>query len=179
MADFSDEWDMAEVEEAEKRAFDECYPGGVLPFQGPRDPLSNFYPCEIAYGGRTFSSAEQLYQYRKCVCHRDYLTAELVMRTKTARESKAAARNVVEFSADWDRVAVMREVAACKYRQVPEVRRELLERHRDAYIVEAVRGDLFWSCGYDKRRAASVHPTLYPGRNEMGRIWMRVREREI
>ncbi len=156
MADFSDEWDMAEVEEAEKRAFDECYSGGVLPFQGPRDPLSNFYPCEIAYGGRTFSSSEQLYQYRKCVCHRDYLTAELVMRTKTARESKAAARSVVESSAGWDRVAVMREVAACKYRQVPEVRREL-ERHPAVYIVVRV---LSFQVPVVTIPVSSIHPIL-------------------
>ena len=43
-------------------------------------------------------------------------------------------------------------------------------------IVEAVPGDVFWSCGLDKEAAAKTDPDYYPGKNILGKILMKIRD---
>ncbi len=172
-------WDreMISAVEASEKVATEATDIDVLAFQGFKDPLSNFFPCTLTDNSRTFSSAEQMYQYTKAIYHRDYTSARLILNVKRAYDCKKVSKRV-RVSDAWlnERVDILKDIAEKKYLQVPEVR-SILARHTNSYIAEAVPGECFWSCGYDKWKARRINPKLYPGRNEMGRIWMCIRDK--
>ena len=59
--------------------------------------------------------------------------------------------------------------------QVEEVQEALLNSG-EKLIVEAVRGDYYWSSGLDKKTAVTTDPDHWPGLNMMGKILMKIRK---
>ena len=45
----------------------------------------------------------------------------------------------------------------------------------DRLIVEAVPGDVYWSCGLDKEAASKTDPKHFPGQNMLGKLYMEIR----
>lgn len=77
-----------------------------------------------------------------------------------------AHEHVESVRADWDdlRVGVMYWICRLKLEQNPYVGQKLRQTG-DLYIVEDSPADFFWGCGPNG-----------DGRNELGRIWMRLRD---
>ena len=61
-------------------------------FIGRNSFLSNFYVCSILAWGRSFTTVEAEYMYRKCVFYEDMETAEKVVATRTGLQAKTIAR---------------------------------------------------------------------------------------
>lgn len=130
--------------------------GKIGSFTGEYRFLSNFYTC-------IGSSVEHLYQALKCA---DPEEARAVMSSPTPGKAKRLGRRVTMRS-DWEqvKVSIMTELVRMKF-QDQDLRSRLLATG-DAELVEGNDwGDSFW--GFDWK--------LQSGRNELGKILMRVRE---
>ena len=68
------------------KAYTEKFEDGVV-FKSYKNPLSNYFQCELQYEDNIFHSSEQLYQFLKCNIAAKHLTIA-VLNTKTAAESK-------------------------------------------------------------------------------------------
>ena len=80
--------------------------------------------------------------------------------------SDFANQHKAEEEPNWDdkKVVIMEEIVRCKLAQHDLVR-ETLIASGDRYIVEMNDDDSFWGWGSDRQ-----------GRNELGKIWMRLRD---
>ena len=79
----------------------ECLGGKGIAFQSVHAPLSNLYPCNIAYRGRVFLSAEGALQHtRATICNR-LGEARLIEFERDAYRVKSIAYDL-PHSRDWD-----------------------------------------------------------------------------
>ena len=69
----------------------------------------------------------------------------------------------------------MKEIIKAKAEQVDEVKKTLLDSE-DRIIVEAVPGELYWSCGLGKEAASKTDPKHFPGQNMLGKLFMELRK---
>ena len=116
--------------------------------------------------GLDFDTAEAAYHWSKfpddpALCHRILLARSAHEAFKLAEANRAATRP------DWAdvRVSVMEDILREKTLQHEYVRRKLLETG-DRELVEDSWRDSFWGWGPDRA-----------GENQLGKAWMRIRER--
>lgn len=132
-------------------------------------PFSNFSAFRVAIWGVDFDTSEHAYHWAK------FNTGEadgqsiqhMVRYSCSAHEAfKVAEINRNWRRLDWDdvKVGVMEEILRAKLAQHEYVRRKLLQTG-DREIVENSWRDSFWGWGPNK-----------DGRNELGKLWMRLRE---
>lgn len=105
----------------------------IVAFKGPKDILSNFYPCEIFWSqdnttALCFQSVEHLYQYRKAIFHGCTKIAADILNAQSAYMAKISARNIC-VSKEWRFVNldVMYQILMLKFLQVDEFRDVLLK----------------------------------------------------
>ena len=93
-----------------------------------------------------------------------------------ACEAKRMAK-ILPKGGGWEarRVDVMRQIINMKAASVPEYRAALLTAKET--IVEAVHGDLYWSCGLSKEDVRWAETRDWPGENTMGKLHMELREK--
>ena len=60
----------------------------VTKVQGSQCVMSNFYPCQITVGGKTFPSAEHYYQFRKAQHHSKTALSRRILQAPTASQAK-------------------------------------------------------------------------------------------
>ena len=140
----------------------------IMPFQGQNDILSNFYPCSINIHGILAKSSEHAYQYVKAFRRGDLDTAKKIKDAPNALMAKKLA-NELPYSQKWadEKVGVMKQILQEKAKQVPEFKDELLNS-QSLPLVEAVRGELFWSSGFNKQDTRTTKKKFWPGKNTMG-----------
>ena len=68
-----------------------------------------------------------------------------------------------------EKVGFMKEILVAITKSSQEFRQSLLESI-DMHLVEAVKSDIFWSCGLNPGDSASTIPPYYPGQNQLGRL---------
>ena len=127
--------------------------------------LSNFMPCTIVLGGRSYPSVEHAYMSAKSEDIQWKLTCadESIKPGKIKKMSKNIA--VVD---NWDsvKVEVMQECLNQKFNQEPF--KTLLLETGDAFIQEGnYWGDTFWG----------VDLNLKKGENRLGKLIMEIREK--
>ncbi|MFA5932608.1 MAG: NADAR family protein [Microgenomates group bacterium] len=128
--------------------------------------FSNFSSFQVEWKGRVWQTSEHAYQ----ASHFFETTPELVEEifvAKSAHEAfKIAKANTGRAPEDWDekKVAVMEDIVRHKLEQNPYIMHKLLQTG-DREIVEDSPKDAFWGWGKDRN-----------GRNELGKIWMKLRE---
>lgn len=146
----------------------------VTAFQGSNDVLSNFYPCDINIHGILAKSAEHAYQYTKCIRRGKLDIAKKVMNAENALAAKKLSREL-PYDSKWNdqKAEVMYDIIVEKTKQVPEFKEELLSSKRT--IVEAVRGDFYWSSGLNKTDTLNTKLKYWPGENKMGSILMKIK----
>ena len=149
---------------------------GVTAFQGALDPLSNFYLSPIRYAGKEFKSSEHAYQWKKAVTSGELELAEKIEKARLARDAKWLAAEV-KVSEEFleNREKIMFGILEAKFRDVSDYRAAL--EGSGEVIVEAVRNDMFWSCGLSKDRAVRVPPERWPGENRLGRLHQQLKDR--
>ena len=135
---------------------------------GPYGCFSNFSPHPIAIDGVVWPTAEHFYQAHKLVGTTD---APLMAKIRSAATPEAAAAIGREpcriIRPDWERakLEVMERAVLTKFSTHRDIR-EILLATGDAELVENSPRDCFWGCGQDGT-----------GRNELGKLLVRVRER--
>ncbi len=46
----------------------------------------------------------------------------------------------------------------------------------DKTIAEGVSYETLWSCGLSKEAASNTDPDYWPGKNRLGKLWMKIRK---
>jgi ribA/ribD-fused uncharacterized protein len=132
-------------------------------FRGDLYFLSNFYPCEIQYNGRTYHNSEAAFQAAKFPDHPEAIQQEFCR--ANAAEAKRLGRTYGPLRLDWDAVKdqIMFDILKEKFKQ-PDLRKMLLDTG-DLHLEETNDwGDTYWGTVNGK------------GQNKLGVILMQIRE---
>lgn len=139
------------------------------------EPYTNFTPCKIRIGDKTFKSSEQAFMYQKAVFFDDYEMAEKIYAAETPKEAKAFGRLVQHFDEKaWSKVSyrIMEWVLRYKFNQNSWMVGELFGPFGKGYVdktfVEASPYDRIWGIGYGAA-SALMHKNNW-GENKLGRI---------
>ena len=142
-----------------------------IQFRGGNSYLSNFYACRIRVWGREFHTVESAYQWKKCVHHKDWKTADNMIATRTGLQAKYLSRSIrekVHLREGWSRqrYSVMHTLIVVKFCD-QHLRKRLLATG-DSDLLEWVKSrEGFWGAlTYDGRT----------GQNMLGKLLMQVRE---
>lgn len=138
-----------------------CLMNKIDKFDGEYRFLSNFYPCNVSYGGLLFLSSEAAFQAAKCKNE----SGKVFFQYMSAIEAKQSGKKV-PIRGDWDRIKtlVMSEVVHAKFSQ-NKLLRDLLIATGDAELIEGnTWGDTVWG----------VCNGI--GENRLGKILMKERE---
>lgn len=130
-------------------------------FTGDHSFLSNFHPSPVALDGETYTTVEHAFQAAKT---RDPAARKRIREAKTPGSAKALGRRV-QLRTDWEdvKVEIMTDLVRQKFTAHPDLATKLLGT-RGAELVEGnTWGDRFWGMSRGT------------GRNELGRILMKVR----
>lgn len=141
--------------------------GSIVGFY-PREfyVFDNFSSFQVDWRGLRWPTSEHAYQASHFFETAPEL-AEQIYSARSAHEAyKLAKANGDKAPENWEeiKVGIMEDICRCKLQQNPYVREKLLLT-LDYEIVEDSPKDSFWGWGADRQ-----------GRNELGKIWMRLRD---
>ena len=131
--------------------------------------FSNFSSFQVEWRGRLWPTSEHAYQ----ASHFFETAPDLVEKIYTARSAheafKIAKANADKAPSNWHniKVSIMENICWHKLQQHDYVQRKLLQT-KDLPMVEDSPKDSFWGWGEDRQ-----------GRNELGKVWMRLRDKFI
>jgi hypothetical protein len=128
--------------------------------------FSNFSSFSVRWKGRLWQTSEHAYQAAHFLKTAPNL-AEKIYKAKSAHEAyKIAKANADRAPKDWHekKAAIMEEIVRNKLRQNPYILHKLIQTG-SRRIVEDSPKDSFWGWGKDRN-----------GRNELGKIWMKMRK---
>lgn len=126
--------------------------------------LSNFSAFAVMYDGQLWPTSEHAYQAMK---FGDGMRQEMIRRCTSAHAAMTLAREWRHYETeDWldVKVLIMEGICRSKMLQHEYIRKKLLKTG-DRELIEASPVDAFWGWGPNR-----------DGRNELGKIWMRLRE---
>lgn len=129
--------------------------------------FSNLSSFQVEWQDRVWMTSEHAYQAAKFFDTAPEIVEE-IYRAKSAHEAKKIMeRNRDKEEPDWQakKVGVMEDICFHKLNQNPYIQKKLQETG-DKEIVEDSPVDSFWGWGEDRK-----------GRNELGKIWMRLRDK--
>ena len=150
----------------------------VVAFRDDWDILSNFFMCKIIVFGHEFWSAEQAYQWRKCIdCLRPDLAAR-ILKASTPKRAKQIATEIHPTElAKWHKVSghiiVMNEVLYAKSVSNIDFRSSVLKTG-NKLIAESTRC-LRWGTGLSPYLTKTTR--IYPGANLLGTLLMELRHK--
>jgi ribA/ribD-fused uncharacterized protein len=141
--------------------------GDVVGFY-PREfyPLDNFASFQVDWQGRRWPTSEHAYQ-ASIFMETAPEVVELIAEARSAHDAQKIARLYKDRRPEnWDevKISVMEDICRHKLLQNPYVWAKLVQTG-DLEIVEDSPKDDFWGWGPNR-----------DGRNELGKIWMRLRE---
>jgi ribA/ribD-fused uncharacterized protein len=128
--------------------------------------FSNFSSFQVEWRGQLWSTSEHAYQ----AAHFFETAPELVKQIHSARSAhdaeKLAKAHPDKVPENWSeiKIGIMEDICKHKLLQNSYVKRKLLQTG-DIELVEDSPSDSFWGWGSD-----------HTGRNELGKVWMRLRE---
>ena len=140
------------------------------------DDLVGFYPREfycfdnfsafgIVYQGIKYSTVEHAYQSLKFIDTAPEIAKQIRECLSSHEAQKIAFANRDKQHQNWDniKVDIMEELLHAKLEQNPYVKQKLLQT-KDYAICEDSPKDAFWGIGPNR-----------DGRNELGKLWMKLR----
>lgn len=128
--------------------------------------FDNYAPLQVEWRGKLYPTSEHAYQAAHFIDNYPEL-AEKIRLCRSPGEASDMANENSEFDdPDWreKRLNIMEEILRCKLRQ-HELVSETLRKSGNKTIVEMNDDDDFWGWGRGRN-----------GRNELGKIWMKLRE---
>jgi ribA/ribD-fused uncharacterized protein len=156
----------------------------IIYFWGIEDKLSNFYPCKFFHNGELLNCSEQGYMLEKATFFLDFDMAIKIRQLTDPAQHKKAGKLVKGFDSSlWNKYKVEKMFNVClsKFYDKPwfkpdnELTDYLLSTD-DALLVEASPYDKEWGIGLSKYEAMKIDPSLWPGKNLLGKVLMRVRQ---
>jgi ribA/ribD-fused uncharacterized protein len=126
--------------------------------------FDNFSAFAVELWGRVFPTSEHAYQWKKFALSGSPV-AEEIFNARSARDTKVIAdRHKDDVSSEWDdlKLSYMEEILRAKIQQHKKVKSLLLETKR-MDIIENSPTDMFWGIGNGE------------GKNELGKLWMKLR----
>lgn len=147
---------------------------GGLAFHSEHAWLSNFFPCKIDIQGLSFKSAEQAFQYTRAIRLKDTHLANLIRRSRNAKEAKLLSYGNTTISPEWDndRFDVMRHIITEKFTQNYELGGKLVSTGQEALIEATIDG--FWGAKASIT-SKSIKDGTWMGANFLGKILAEVR----
>ncbi len=144
-------------------------------FNGMRNKLSNFYPCEIKYKNVIHKSNEHQYQWRKATFDERFDIADRISEANSAWEAKKLGDKVKSTPA-WEanRARCMEECLLMKLEQCNDFKDELI-KSGSKVLVESTK-DCYWGSGLSKEDSLKTSPEGWPGTNTMGLILTKIRD---
>jgi ribA/ribD-fused uncharacterized protein len=141
--------------------------GEVVGFY-PREfyTFDNFASFQVVWRGERWATSEHAYQASHFFETAPGL-AEQIRNALSAHDAyKLAKANADKAPKNWDeiKVGIMEEIVRCKLEQHPYIQ-DKLRQTGTVQIVEDSPKDDFWGWGLNR-----------DGRNELGKIWMKLRE---
>ena len=148
-----------------------------LPFEHPKNPLTNYWDVEICMENLKFKSSEHAYLYFMCIELGEPELAECVRDAATAAIAKQRSRDI-PLSTDrteWNKIKlnVMKSVLCAMANSSPSFVQYLLKTG-DKFLAEATR-DTFWGAGLSPHMCRTTDPSHYPGSNHLGMMLMELR----
>ncbi len=131
--------------------------------------FSNFSSFVVEWRGRIWLTSEHAYQASHFFKTAPDL-AEQIYCSKSAHEAyKIAKGNADKAPEDWHdkKTEIMEDIVRHKLEQHPYVRHKLIQTGNRKIVEDSPKDD-FWGWGRDKK-----------GKNELGKIWMKLREEII
>lgn len=147
-------------------------------FWGQASPFSNWRAGKITLDGFDYSCGEQRMMHCKAALFGDLAASERVLASPSPWSQKQIGRSIRGYDeAVWedDRMPMMIEIVFQKAIQDDSTRAHLMATGT-AVIVEASPHDPVWGIGLSENDPASLDPSLWKGRNLLGRAWMAARE---
>jgi len=114
----------------------------VTKVQGSQCVMSNFYPCQITVGGKTFPSAEHYYQFRKTQHHSKTALSRRILQAPTASQAKFFSKTIRPNTTWQDqRPTLIRSLLQLKFDACPEFRETVFyDRLHRAYCSRQLLG---------------------------------------
>lgn len=148
-------------------------------FFGAENPLSNWHPARFTVKGKVFCNNEQFMMYCKAKLFGDEECAEQILSASSPRVHKALGRTVRGFdAARWEEKCefYVYTGSLAKFTQNPALAAYLLGTG-DNELVEASPYDRIWGVGLAQSDSRINDKSLWPGKNKLGQIQMKVRAR--
>lgn len=148
-------------------------------FLGRLSPMSNFHDCIIKDCDRTFTSAEQMYQYLKAKHHGDVKAMAAIMLCSTAKGAKEEGKSIhVPLGNDPDDMlrkydAIMEQTLRCKFGQNQNLA-HALKQTGTKVLYEASQFDVYWGSGIGLRDKG-LFSKKKTGQNKLGQMLMHIR----
>lgn len=129
-------------------------------------PFSNFSSFAVEWQGTKWPTSEHAFQASLFMDVYPEIAEEIYQSNSAHDAKKIAERNLHLLPPDWEEnsIPVMEDIVRHKLDQNPYVMRKLLQT-KDIPIVEDSPKDAFWGWGPNR-----------DGRNELGKIWMKLRD---
>ncbi len=128
--------------------------------------FSNFSSFAVKWKGKKWPTSEHAYQASKFIENYPKI-AEEIINCGSAHESKKIKEKYSDkVPADWSKrkVKIMEEICRNKLKQNPYVKKKLLQTKKKLIVEDSPKDD-FWGWGKNQK-----------GRNELGKIWMKLRD---
>lgn len=131
--------------------------------------FSNFSSFQVKWKGRSWMTSEHAYQASRFMGKKPKVVEQIFKAKSADAAYKLAQKHKGANFEDYREQDLkdMESILRCKLKQNPYVMRKLLQTGK-RYIVEDSPKDNFWGWGANRQ-----------GRNELGKIWMKLRKEII
>lgn len=150
-------------------------------FWGKEDVYSNFYYSPFTHQGIIFKWSEQGVMYRKAMLFGAERIANLILEASSPKACKELGRSkAIPFNEEvWaaNRERIYEEVLYDKFSKSPL--KQAIIRSWGSLLAEASPYDKIWGIGLRWGDPLATQPDRWPGKNLLGQVLMRVRDRLI
>lgn len=140
--------------------------------------FSNFFPCQFTLEGKTWTTSEKYFMWKKAMTFGDTEIADEILKHDAPREVKKLGRQVKNFSSEvWDKVKVdiMYAGVNAKFTQDAECN-DCIKEFQNQKFVEGSPDDTIWGVGIHYADEKVFDESKWRGQNLLGNILTRVRD---
>ena len=140
-------------------------------FAGEHTPLSNWFNCKIEYNKAVFTSAEHLFQFRKCTVLGQHEVADQIFRAKTPRKAMLMGK-AVKVPVMWTETTGKELMAECIAQKIQQVYpfKQALQKYAKKRFVESTRNKV-WGSGIPLADPDAPIKSKWTGKNLLGSIY--------
>ncbi len=151
----------------------------IIFFFREEDYLSQWFYSPFKIDNIQFLCCEQWMMYSKAILFNDHQSATLILKEKSPGMHKEIGRSVKGFKKDiWNKNKqhIVYQGNLAKFSQNSELKNMLLSTKK-MILAEANPNDTIWGIGLSESVAKNKYPNQWRGKNLLGKILMKVREK--